>query len=91
MNRVLLLLIAPIFLLTATQCTQRDNNKGGKWNLVWEDDFKGKSIDETKWSRIPRGQSDWNNYMSNHDDLYEVKDGNLILRGIQNFLSIFHF
>ncbi len=85
MRSFFLLLVAPIFLLTATQCKQGEKgNNDGKWKLVWEDDFKGKSIDETKWVKIPRGQSDWNNYMSDHDDLYEVKGGNLILRGIQN-------
>lgn len=36
------------------------------------------------WTKIPRGVSDWNNYMSDYDSLYAVRDGNLILRGIQN-------
>lgn len=88
MRKIFLLLIAPIILLTATQCKQGEKESNdGKWKLVWEDDFKGKDIDETKWARIPRGQSDWNNYMSDHDDLYEVKDGQLILRGIQNTIE----
>ena len=55
------------------------------WKLVWEENFdKDDVIDETVWSKIPRGRSDWNNYMSDHDALYDVKDGNLILRGMVN-------
>lgn len=86
MKNVFLLLIAPVFLIiTLSQCKQAETEKGGgKWKLVWEDDFKGKTIDDSKWSKIPRGGSDWNNYMSDYDALYEVKDGELILRGIQN-------
>lgn len=85
MNRTLLLLLAPLFLMIFTQCKgPSSESSDGKWRLVWEDDFKGKTIDESKWAKIPRGKSDWNNYMSDHDGLYEVKDGNLILRGMQN-------
>jgi len=55
------------------------------WVLVWEDNFDTDGvIDETIWSKIPRGRSDWNNYMSDHEPLYDVKDGNLILRGMVN-------
>lgn len=55
------------------------------WQLVWEDDFSRDGvIDDAVWSKIPRGRSDWSNYMSDNDVLYDVKDGNLILRGIVN-------
>lgn len=85
MKNLFLLIIAPIFLMTAVQCTQKSTEKGsGKWKLVWEDEFKGKSIDESKWAFIPRGDSEWNRYMSDHPSLYEIKDGNLIIRGIAN-------
>lgn len=56
-----------------------------KWELVWEDDFDRNGwLDTTTWSKIPRGKSEWNKYMSDHPSLYEVRDGNLILRGVQN-------
>ncbi|MGL4293154.1 MAG: glycoside hydrolase family 16 protein [Bacteroidales bacterium] len=55
-----------------------------KWKLVWKDEFKKKKLNGSKWSKIPRGKSDWNNYMSDDPALYEIKDGNLILRGIVN-------
>lgn len=59
--------------------------KEPKWKMIWHDEFnkKGK-IDEEKWSKIPRGGSDWNNYMSDDDRLYDVRKGKLILRGIVN-------
>lgn len=56
----------------------------GDWKLVWEDDFNGKTLDTAQWSKIPRGKSDWNRHMSDYDALYAVRDGNLVLRGIQN-------
>ncbi|HOA39773.1 MAG TPA: glycoside hydrolase family 16 protein [Flavihumibacter sp.] len=54
------------------------------WNLVWEDEFDGTSIDTSKWSRIPKGTSDWNRHMSTRDDCYEVSAGLLHLKGIVN-------
>ena len=85
MKTVSFLLLAAALSLTVISCSEPKNNpENEKWNLVWEDDFKSKQLDETKWSKIPRGKSDWNNYMSDYDELYAVKDGNLVLRGIQN-------
>lgn len=55
-----------------------------RYKLVWEDDFNGTTIDTAYWSKIPRGGSDWNRHMSDLDTLYEVRGGNLILRGIAN-------
>lgn len=55
------------------------------WKLVWEDDFdKDGVIDESVWSKIPRGRADWSRHMSNDEALYEVKDSKLILRGMVN-------
>lgn len=85
MKNFFLLIILPALLLVVVSCNQtKTESDDGKWTLVWEDDFKGKEIDTTKWAKIPRGKSDWNNYMSDYDELYAVKDGNLVLRGIQN-------
>lgn len=68
-----------IFLfLSACQYSHRN-----KWELVWEDNFNGE-INEDVWSKIPRGKPDWQNYMSDYDSCYAIKDGNLLLRGIKN-------
>jgi len=55
------------------------------WKLVWEEDFgKDGVINPDVWSKIPRGRSDWDRHMSDYDALYDVKNGNLILRGMVN-------
>lgn len=59
--------------------------KTKEWRLVWEEDFNQKeSFDKAVWSKIPRGTSDWNNYMSHFDSCYAMRNGNLVLRGIVN-------
>ena len=59
--------------------------KSKEWKLVWVENFDQKnSFDESVWTKIPRGISDWNNYMSYYDSCYAMQDGNLILRGIAN-------
>lgn len=55
------------------------------WVLEWEENFDQPSLlDTTIWGKIPRGTSDWNNYMSDFDSCYALRDGQLILRGINN-------
>ena len=59
--------------------------KKPRWELVWEDDFEiNDVIDVAVWSKIPRGRADWCRHMSDYDALYDVKNGNLILRGMVN-------
>jgi len=52
-------------------------------SLVWEEEFN--SLDTTRWSKIPRGLSDWDRHMSDFDSCYAIRDGKLILRGIYNY------
>lgn len=54
------------------------------WTLVWTEDFNGPAIDETVWSRVECGKSDWNNMMSLRRDLAFIEDGNLVLLGKLN-------
>ena len=63
---------------------QKEGREAKKWKLVWEDDFDGNEIDSTKWSRIPKGESDWNKHMSTVDDVFRLENGSLYLRGINN-------
>jgi len=63
---------------------QKEGREAKKWKLVWEDDFDGNEIDSTKWSRIPKGESDWNRHMSTVDDVFRLENGSLYLRGINN-------
>lgn len=54
------------------------------WQLEWSDEFDSESIDETVWSRIPRGTVDWNNTASTDDRCFELSNGTLKLKGIVN-------
>lgn len=57
-----------------------------EWKLVWEENFdQTDGFDESVWSKIPRGGADWNNYMSDFDSCYAMKEGNLVLRGLANY------
>ncbi|MDD7559924.1 MAG: family 16 glycosylhydrolase [Porphyromonas sp.] len=54
------------------------------WKLVWSDEFEGNDFDGAVWSKTPRRASDWNNYMADHSELFEVSNGTLKLRAIAN-------
>lgn len=57
----------------------------GDWKLVWQDNFnQSGGFDTINWSKIDRGGSDWNNYMSHYDGCYDMRKGNLVLRGMVN-------
>lgn len=63
----------------------KSNRTSQKWDLVWEENFnQRKEFDLQSWSKIPRGGSDWNNYMSDFDSCYAMHKGNLVLRGVVN-------
>jgi len=55
-----------------------------RWELVWQEEFAGEKLDETRWTRCKRGRSDWNNTMSDDPALVKIADGVLHLRGIVN-------
>ena len=63
---------------------QKEGRANSKWKLVWKDEFNGTVIDTSKWTRIGKGESDWNRHMSRIDDCYKLSDGKLFLRGIKN-------
>lgn len=63
---------------------QKINREQKEWKLVWQDDFEGNVIDSTKWSKIPKGNSEWDKHMSDDAACYAVYDGKLHLRGINN-------
>lgn len=54
------------------------------WKLQFTEDFKGTNLNEKLWSRIDRGQSDWNRNMSLREDLVTVSDGQLHAYGVKN-------
>ena len=54
------------------------------WQLVWQDEFSGTTLDDSKWSLCARGKADWQNTMSDDPRLLALKDSVLHLRGIVN-------
>lgn len=55
------------------------------WELVWEDNFDGTSINSANWSRVPYGTPDWQNMMApKRADLAYVENGELVLLGKVN-------
>ena len=69
-------------LLFAAGCAVKPQASRGP--LLWEENFNWEKtgIDETRWTKIPRGPSDWNRHMSDLDSLYQFRDGKLVLRGM---------
>lgn len=56
--------------------------KKNEWELVWEDDFNQEVFDTANWSKIPRWHPEWARRMSADPACYEMRDGNLVLKGI---------
>lgn len=85
-------ILIPLFFLTviATAQERPDNIPSGNstdekhWDLIWEDSFTNKKLDQTKWNVIERNTADWGNYMSDKKGLIRIKNGLLYLRGIEN-------
>ena len=66
--------------MTALACTRSPRG----WTLVWTEDFDGPTLQETNWTRVEHGQSDWNDMMSLRSDLVRIEDGQLVLLGKVN-------
>lgn len=79
-------IIFATIILTVCFFTACNLNKSDKdqWLLVWEEDFTLDSLDTNVWSKIPRGNADWNKFMADYDSCYDIKNGNLILKAIPN-------
>ena len=81
MKKVFYGLVMAIGLSSIAGCQQQEK----KWELVWEENFdQSEQFDESVWSKIPRGIADWNNYMSDFDSCYALRNGKMVLRGIVN-------
>ena len=80
------ILLCCLAVLAMKARTKTIHTPHGDWELVWEETFSGKKL-SPYWSRIPRGRSDWDKYMTSNDRCYEQKHGKLILWGrVNDFL-----
>lgn len=69
--------------LFASSCSRHSAIQRGV--LEWQEKFnQANSFDESRWTKIPRGTSDWDKYMTHYDSCYAMRNGKLILRGIKN-------
>lgn len=57
-----------------------------QWQLVWEEEFDASRLDTAVWSMIPPDEYErpTSTTVSHDERCYEIRDGNLILRGIIN-------
>jgi beta-glucanase (GH16 family) len=55
-----------------------------KRQLIWEDNFNGTTLDTTKWTKVPAGNSAWDKHMSTDERCYALINGMLYLKGINN-------
>ena len=55
-----------------------------EWKLVWAENFDKEMLDTTVWSMIPMDEFDYQSTLSHNERCYEMRDGQLILRGIVN-------
>lgn len=84
-NTSILLLLLFVGVVSISCRSSRMSVVSSGWSLTWEENFNQKQGANSKvWSKIPRGRSDWNNYMTDFDSCYAMRDGNLVLRGIVN-------
>jgi Beta-glucanase/Beta-glucan synthetase len=87
-NRIILIVSISYFglgIIILTQILQAylpSYSVNGKWTLVWEDDFKGLALDQSKW--MAGEQSfDYSRYIKNQlpysSNMMSVQNGNLII------------
>jgi beta-glucanase (GH16 family) len=63
----------------------RKHGRGDKkWQLVWEDNFSGSTLDTAKWTKTPAGASDWDKHMTQDERCFALDNGMLYLKGIRN-------
>ncbi|MCK5114950.1 MAG: glycoside hydrolase family 16 protein [Phycisphaerae bacterium] len=94
-QKINVFLIIAFFLVSiiSSSCTTPGNNgqttlsnipDQTQWELLWQDEFTGNTLDQTKWARCKRRRSNWNDTMSDDPGLLVINDGVLHLRGIEN-------
>ena len=79
MKKTAILLFLTIFAFDNQLISQ--NNR---WILNWNDEFNANEIDMRFWSKIYRSQAEWAQLMTSDSALYDLQDGQLVLKGIKN-------
>lgn len=63
---------------------QKEGRAIKDWKIIWQDEFDGAELDTNKWTRISPNNADWGRHMTTDSRCYDVKDGKLFLKGINN-------
>ncbi len=61
-----------------------DMPSDNSWELIWQEEFDGTEIDWNVWSKAERNKSDWGKHMASADELFEIKNGYLTVKAINN-------
>ena len=92
-NGIVYTLVFFVMILNLSSCAHYKSNVEANvsnilehpgWELVWNDEFSGNELDQTKWTRCRRGGSNWSDTMSDDPRLLVLDDGVLHLHGIEN-------
>ena len=96
--------MAQFFLFSCNNNIDENNandneNPKDAWNLVWEDEFDGSLLDESKWVYDNCGSFSWSDmcgnaeeqvYTERKENVY-VEDGILIIRALRENYYAAHF
>lgn len=63
---------------------QKNGREQKKWQLVWQEEFSGPSLDTAKWTRIQPNKADWGRHMTDKGICYDMSGGLLYLKGMVN-------
>jgi beta-glucanase (GH16 family) len=87
--------LLPLLFVCSENGTSSDNTKPGipnlaGWDLVWNDEFDGTSIDVRKWEHEVNGQGGGNNELQYYTDRTvnsRVEDGKLIIQALEEIYT----
>ena len=80
-KKTIVLGAAVMLLLSLAGCKSQD------YQLMWVENFSGHKLDTTKWEKINRYNGHWCRYHSKRDEVCYLKDGKLVLLGINNTID----
>ncbi|MDD4778462.1 MAG: glycoside hydrolase family 16 protein [Fermentimonas sp.] len=80
---IITVIFATAILSSCFQQYNEDDTYRKGWTLAWEDDFN-KLPDESVWSKTPRGKELMYKYMSENESLYDIQDGNIVLKAMMD-------
>lgn len=75
---ILCIALSLLLLVCVSSCTNAQGRQP-EYELVWQEDFSGKTLDTASWSKIKRADISWCAYMTDDARFYDLKRGRLRL------------